>query len=309
MNFLYQIYFLLPNIKYPKLFHKAVNRFYLFIFKNLFNNLIERKIKKMTSSGEWGLNKESRDYCVEISLTSFPARIQEVHKTIETIFYQTTKADSITLYLSVLQFPDKKIPIDLENQKNRGLNIEFVPDDLRSHKKYYYAFGKQKKNLVITIDDDVFYPSNTIESLIVAHCIYPNAVICNRGHQITFENYNVKKYKNWNHNYSSEVPSFSAVATGVGAVLYPPNSYHQDIFKTEIFKDICFHADDLWIKMHTVRNNTKTLSLRTFSRDLINVGKSQHVKLVLQNSIEGGNDKQLSNMLNHYKIQPSLFRN
>lgn len=304
---IYKIYFGLPNLKYPILFHKGLNRGYLIFFKRFFSKNLENEINDFKKLGIHGINKEKRDFVVEVSLTSFPARIEEISQTIETIFSQTVKADTITLWLSLNQFPNQEIPHSIQLQKKRGLNIEFVEDDLRSHKKYFYAFKKQSNNLVITFDDDVFYPKNTIESLIIAHKKYPNAIICNRGHKINFDKGIVLDYKNWNHNYFSKAPSFLAVATGVGGVLYPPNSYHQDIFDIPNLKKLCFFADDMWLKIHTLRKNTKVMSLRTFSRDLINVGYTQNVKLVQHNSIEGGNDVQFQNLLKHYQLTAKDF--
>jgi hypothetical protein len=305
---IYKIYFNLPNLKYPILIHKIVNRTYLIFFKRFFSKNIENEINRLKEFEIHGVNTEKRDFVIDVSLTSFPARIEEVSYTIETIFAQSMKADNITLWLSLNQFPVQKIPHLLELQKKRGLKIEFVEDDLRSHKKYYYAFRNQKNNLVITFDDDVFYPKNTIESLIIAHKKFPNAVICNRGHKIKFNEGVVLKYKKWSHNYFSKKPSSLAVPTGVGGVLYPPNSYHQDIFDVSTFKKISFYADDLWLKIHTFRNNTKVLSLRTYSRDFINVGQSQNFKLVQHNSLEGGNDTQFNNLLDHYQLSAKDFQ-
>lgn len=299
---LHKIYFKLPNVQYPIILHKAVNRIYVIVFKYFFCTILLKKIESSQKSKCNTINDLKRDYKIDVSLTSFPARIDEVNITIETIFNQSIKADTITLWLSLSQFPDRKIPFSLEIQKKRGLNIEFVEDDLRSHKKYFYAFKNQKNNLVITFDDDVFYPKNTIENLVNAHKIYPNAIICNRGHKITFSGLTFFKYKKWKHNYNSQKPSLLAVPTGVGGVLYPPNTYHQDIFDVETFKKICFYADDLWLKIHSLRKGTKVMSIRTFSRDLINVGKSQKFKLVQHNSLEGGNDIQFENLLTHYNL-------
>lgn len=304
---IYKIYFSLPNIKYPVLFHKIINRAYLFLFKRFFSKNLLNEIVLFKKSAVVGINFDRRDFVIDVSLTSFPARIDEVNFTIETIFAQTVKADSITLWLTLKEFPEQKIPKSLELQKERGLKIEFIEDNLRSHLKYYYAFKNQKENLVITLDDDEFYPKNTISSLITAHKKYPSAIICNRGHKIIFKNKMVEKYKNWNHNYCSKKPSFLAVATGVGGVLYPPNSYHQDIFDIPNLKKLCFFADDMWLKIHTLRKNTKVMSLRTFSRDLINVGQTQNVKLVQHNSIEGGNDVQFQNLLKHYQLTAKDF--
>lgn len=304
---IYKIYFSLPNFKQPPLLHKIINRIYLLIFKRFFGKSLLNELILFKKSGAVGINYEKRDFVIDVSLTSFPARIDEVHFTIETIFNQSLKADSITLWLTLNEFPDQKIPKSLQLQKERGLKIEFIEDNLRSHLKYFYAFKNQKDNLVITLDDDEFYPKNTLSSLVVAHKKYPDAIVCNRGHKIIFKNGIVEKYKKWNHNYYSEKPSRFSLLTGVGGVLYPPNSYHQDIFDISNLKKLCFYADDIWLKIHTLRKGTKVMALRTFSRDLINVGQTQKVKLVQHNSIEGGNDVQLQNLLNYYKLKSKDF--
>jgi hypothetical protein len=185
---IYKIYFSLPNFKKPALLHKIINRIYLLIFKRFFSKSILNELVLCKNAGAAGINYEKRDFVIDVSLTSFPARIDEVHFTIETIFNQSVKADSITLWLTLYEFPDQKIPKSLELQKERGLKIEFIEDNLRSHLKYFYAFKSQKDNLVITLDDDEFYPKNTISSLVLAHKKYPDAIVCNRGHKIIFKN-------------------------------------------------------------------------------------------------------------------------
>ncbi|MBQ2886366.1 MAG: hypothetical protein IJE43_21810 [Alphaproteobacteria bacterium] len=45
---------------------------------------------------------------VIVSLTSYPARINIVHKTIESLLNQTYKADKVILYLAYEQFQIKK---------------------------------------------------------------------------------------------------------------------------------------------------------------------------------------------------------
>ena len=43
------------------------------------------------------------------------------------------------------------------DQQKRGLTIRFC-EDLKAHKKYYYAFKEYPDDIVITVDDDVIYP-------------------------------------------------------------------------------------------------------------------------------------------------------
>ena len=85
--------------------------------------------------------------------------------------------------------------------------------------------------------------------------------------------------------------------------MYPPDSYDNDIFDINTLKKNCFHADDLWLKIHTLIKGYEVVSLKTFSKDLLNVGQTQKFKLVKYNSFEGGNDLQLNNLIKLYEIK------
>lgn len=305
---IYKIYLGLPNLQKPVILHKIINRVYLFLFKRLFHHRMIRDIEDRKRTIKLGVNNKPRSYTIDVSLTSFPARIEEVHITIETIFNQTVKADSVTLYLSKDEFKDKTLPKSLLSQQKRGLSINFVDDTLRSHTKYYYAFLNQKNHLIITFDDDSFYPDYSIEKLINAHFKNPTSIICNRGHKINVKNEKFQSYAKWSHNYKFITPCFDIMPTGVGGVLYPPGSVHSDIFDSDLFKKKCFYADDVWLKIHSLRNNTRVVSLKTFSRDFINVGQSQKVKLVNENVNSGGNDVQFNNLISYYNLTVNNFR-
>jgi len=99
------------------------------------------------------------------------------------------------------------------------------------------------------------------------------------------------------------------VQVGVGGVLYPPGALHEEVFNRELFKNICFHADDLWLKIMALKNGTKVVTNRRFNKDFVSVGKTQREKLVSNNVFGGGNDKQLRNVLEHYEINlPELLK-
>ena len=79
---------------------------------------------------------------IVVSLTSFPARINKVWMTIDSLMRQTVAPSSINLYLSEEDFPqkEKSLGTNLLRFKKYGLNIVWVKDNLRPHKKYLYAF-------------------------------------------------------------------------------------------------------------------------------------------------------------------------
>ena len=52
-----------------------------------------------------GVTNNKRDTKLIVSLTTFPGRINSVHKTISTLLTQTLKPDEVILWLAEAQFP------------------------------------------------------------------------------------------------------------------------------------------------------------------------------------------------------------
>lgn len=309
MNWIYRFYFFLPNFRNYGLAGKVINKVMEMLLKRVFDRTVPGYLRKTQKHQGSGLNREPREVQYIVSLTSFPGRINEVWVTVETLLRQSFKPDRIILWLSEDQFPDKQLPGSLLELKQRGLDIEFVADDIRSHKKYYYAFKKFPESAVITVDDDVYYPEDTLKYLVDAYKKDSTAIIANRAHEITFKNGKMQPYRQWKHNIKSSDASFLYVPTGVGGVLYPPASYHADIFDVVTFKRICFMADDLWLKIATLRNKRKVVVTPYLNKDLLTVRQSQQEKLVSSNSMGGGNDSQFSEVLRNFNIDMSIYKN
>lgn len=78
---------------------------------------------------------------IVVSFTSYPARINQVHYTIYSIFKQTYKPNRVVLYLSAQEFSNKldDLPQKLLAFCKHGLEIRFVDENYRSYKKIVYA--------------------------------------------------------------------------------------------------------------------------------------------------------------------------
>lgn len=301
MNFLYAIYFLLPNFGYLGLPFKAVNRIMAFILKRILDLVMPGFYKKTVAKVGFGLNTEERDETYIVSLTSFPERINEIWITIETIIRQNFKPDKIILWLAEEQFPDQILPESLTNLKKRGLTIEFV-EDLRSHKKYFYSMLQYPESNIITLDDDQYYPSNLLKNIVDLHQKYPWCITTNRAHKMTFTNNSINPYRKWKHDAIDKLPSMTLVPTGGAGTLYPPGTLHEEVFNKVLFKALCYHADDLWLKVMSIKKGTNVVTNNRYNKDFVTVGKTQKQKLVSHNVINGGNDRQLKNVLNYYRI-------
>lgn len=184
---------------------------------------------------------------VIVSLTSFPKRIPTLHLVIECLMRQTIKPDRIVLYLTKSQVPNiDSLPSSLLGLCKRGLEIQLCSDEIRSHTKYFYAMQQFPEDIVITVDDDLFYRSDLVESLLKNHASHPNAIIANWTKEIIPGK---TKYNEWPDNHIPQLPheNCSQLILGVSGVLYPPHSLDEDVFDVEKIINLSLTADDVWL--------------------------------------------------------------
>lgn len=190
---------------------------------------------------------------VIISLTSFPKRIPTLWLVIESLLRQTVKPDAIILHLTQSQVPSlDMLPAELLAQQERGLQIRLCPDPIRSHTKYYYAFKEHPEDIVITVDDDLFYRSTLVEDMLKHHEQYPEAIIANWVKEILPGK---EKYAEWPDGSTPKL-SPNHFLLGVRGVLYPPHCMYEDIFDTENIIKLCLTADDVWLSCMALLKGT-----------------------------------------------------
>ena len=190
-------------------------------------------------------------------MTSFPARIDVVWLTIETLLNQSVKPDRIILWLAECQFHGiDQLPEQLLRQMERGLEIRFC-EDLRSHKKYYYVMQECPEDLIILTDDDAFFPGDMVEKLLELHKKYPRDII---GSTVAVVGSKESLPDQWGRPVPGErirqadnIQPFSGQGT-----LYPPHCFDEPlIFNKELFMRLCPNADDLWLFYMADRKHTK----------------------------------------------------
>lgn len=267
----------------------SVNNFFIRAFRyfiRVFTNMYVYIFMKAHD-----INREVNDKTIIVSLTSYPARINTLWLVIKTLLAQKGIDNyKVILWLSKIQFPKEmeSLPSQLTCLISKGLDIRFVDDDLRSHKKYYYAFKEYPENIVVTVDDDILYPSTLLKTLVEAHENFSRCIICNRGTII-----NKTAYRSWNQVKSYMSPESDILPTGVGGVLYPPHCYHEDIFDADAIKNTCIYGDDLWLNLMCRLNGTKIVHTGV-NLGLISVLSSQSTALCNANIGDNRNDAQIA---------------
>ena len=243
-----------------------------------------------------------------VSLTSFPARINIVVKTIKTLLTQTLKPDAVILWLAPEQFPngEKDLPQELLNLKQYGLTIDWYKD-IRSYKKIIPPLKKYPNAVIITTDDDIYYAPDTLESLYKSYLEHKNEVHAHRcdwlkvveedaqtppptplpqgAGEYAYDAQTQKKVIKWEKTRElyldrhRGVASFHNRLTGYGAVLYPPNCFYKDVCDESLIKELIPTHDDIWLWAMATLNGYKTRLVKGYSESINYVENSQQYGL------------------------------
>ena len=234
-----------------------------------------------------------------VSLTSFPSRIDNVWQVIVCMLNQTLPPKGIVLWLSKEQFPTKEsIPQSLKNLEGKVFRIRLVDGDIRSHKKYYYAFQEFKDELLFLIDDDIYYPTDLLEKAWNAHLQYPNSIICNYGYHMTYNDEGLlEKYKNWKvcYNHSDDTDLF--FGSGGGTLIHS-SSLYKDTTNLELALKLTPNADDVWLNAMVRLSGMRIHMLRHGS--FLPIVLKDDVRLTKINNGYSQNDVQIAAVDNYY---------
>ncbi len=202
------------------------------------------------------------DYEIVVSLTSYGKRIYDVCLTIESIMQQTMKANRIVLWLDH-NYERISLPVSLIKQQKRGLEIRFC-DDCGPYKKLYYSLSAYPESVIITIDDDALYDYDVLERLILSFIQDSKFIYCTRCHRMEFNSKGrLKPYNEWERVTNNIEASHLNFATGVGGVLYPPNSLDEEVMNKNVFMNICQRTDDVWWNSMAIKKGTKVKKVYT----------------------------------------------
>lgn len=241
-----------------------------------------------------------------VSLTSFPGRIDKIWFPIESIVKQSVRPSKILLYLSKEEFDNEHIDRlkFLRKYEKYGLEVVWVQDNLRSHKKYYYAMQSYKDDVIITIDDDVYYSSDTIQRLLNLHNMNNYAVCANITRKIAIDKDGFCDYSKWdkfpdNKKYNG-TPLL--VAIGGGAILYPKAFRPDILFDVDTIRNCAFHADDLWLKAVELVFDYPVITGEYFAPP-ITTPSSQRLALLRKNcGVGNGNNIQWTRLVKEFNL-------
>lgn len=251
--------------------HKSINK-NIFSFRNFdghyvliffkfikisFRHKSDFPYKEVT---EYGLTTEKRTPQLIVSLTSYPARIQTVHKVISTILQQTLKADRVVLWLAEEQFPNRELdlPQNLLDLQKFGLEIKWC-ENIMSFKKLIPSLREFPEDIIVTADDDLYYEKDWLKSLYNAYLENPKHIYVRRVARLYFDkDGKIEKYPSKNRMFEDfPNPSYLSSPFGGSGCLYPPHCLSSNVFDIETATKLTKSHDDLWFWAMAVLNDTK----------------------------------------------------
>lgn len=252
-----------------------------------------------------GVNDYERETPLIVSMTSYPERFEDLTLSIYSIMKQNLKPDKIILWLG--DNSDYKeindLPYEITRFIKNGLEIRFVKD-IRSYTKIIYALKEFPKAIIVTADDDIYYPKNWLEKLYYSYAAHPEDIQVHRAHRVKIKRGGFAPYEEWGKHVEEESARYDNFLTGVGGALYPAECFKKEVLREDVFLKNAPNADDIWLwvmallsgrKIRVVKNHIKTLCCTNLYRQIFKKGRT----LYAANS-KGGNDEQLNNLVKLY---------
>ena len=192
------------------------------------------------------LNKE-----LIISLTSYAKRFNTLPLVLHSLQKQTISPDKIELWI---EEGDKYLlPEKIYNFKD--VSVKFCENGLFSYKKIIPSLKENDNRFIATFDDDIIYPVNSLEALILKSKKFPNDIIANRIHEIKLKNSLPDTYDKWQKNFKGD--NNLSFFTGAGGVLYPPKCFFKYILNKRDIMELCPSNDDIWLNWMVKLNGKK----------------------------------------------------
>ncbi len=193
---------------------------------------------------------------VIVCLTTIESRIISVSNVINSLLSQTYTNFEIRLYISseeyLLDNGIKKIPIELLKLEESNISFTIIyTKNIGPYRKLIPILEEisDDQQLIVTVDDDVHYPSNFLSTLVYAEKLF-KCPVGFRGRRINIKNNEIMPYAKWSKQGQAGVSKLN-VPTGKDGIIYRPCYFHSNILNIQSAMELAKTTDDLWFKWHT----------------------------------------------------------
>ena len=224
---------------------------------------------------------------------------------------QKRRAERIVLWLGEDEFSDATLPKMLQQIKKLGVEVRFCKD-IRSYTKIIPSILAFPEDIIITVDDDLYYSSNFIEEMVQQMQLHPKCIIAegiwlpkimSDGTFAPYREWDRRHYikKNYTYNHLLAMP------LGVNGILYPLHIFDDEVTNMDVALKLSPRADDLWLYVMGLRCGVQKVLVPESQVHYYNIDLIRQVftrdRLYATNVGEDQNDVQLNNLLDYYDIK------
>lgn len=259
-------------------------------------NLAMRELRGRPEAPE-GARKHDLPKPLVVSLTSYRGRFDTLALSLRSILFQTVRPDLTILWVSHDDFP--VVPSEVLALRRYGLEIAACVD-IRSYKKIVPTLQNHEDCFIITVDDDLYYTQDCIETLTKAYRPDSKHIVTRRAHKVTVQRGGgLAPYRSWKRDISRPATSERIFPTGGFGTLYPPGAFHDDVTDASLFMELCKSADDVWLYWMWRMNGHLGQKVASNTR-IVEWPGSQASALQRENVGGGENDRCIQNMIKRY---------
>ena len=244
-----------------------------------------------------------------VSMTSHGKRVADFAPfAIYSIFHQTMLPNRIVLNINKGKWTEDNLPELIKKLQIAGLEVNLC-EDVGPHTKLLPALEKYPDDVIITVDDDIYYDKELIEEVVATRheSANKNAVVCRTALEVTCKDGKILPYSQWQ---KAKVTSKALLSPfGWSGVLYPPHIFLDEVFNKDVYRRLCPQADDIWFTIMELIMNIPIVMVKDThwtgkgEVDHKNEYEAQNSDALHFNNVSGGgNDKQLKALVEYYHL-------
>jgi len=246
------------------------------------------------------LNQQRRQQVI-VSMTTIPKRMKRLSDNLPFILHQSYTYDKL-----VINVDDNLSQEDYEwyeSLKNLDGRIEINKGEAkwRSCNKLLPTLKNHPHDIIITLDDDVAYPKDTIMCLMEEHFKHPSCIIAHEVNPITV---NENGYVSYVNGYDVKLMQVEWGKYLSNCALFPPYSFDDDLFDFDKMME-CTNGthDELWFWIQSTIHGVQCVGLnyvRSFAAEMLEEYKEDEYCLSRFNNTQEKIDEYMQKINKRY---------
>ncbi len=223
------------------------------------------------------LNPKSR---FVTSIACYPDRIHLLPAVFESIARQSVMPSKAYLVLSTEEWPNRKVPNNIEKLVRKGVEIVWTRNNTYSVKMLIPILALQPDKGAITLGDDWIYGRNFIANTINSDAAKANCIVGPLGKILVRKGNEIGMYYREKKPADRSTDSNQLYLMGLGTY-YPPNSLDIKVADLEaIIAIVPGRGSDLWFWAAAVAKGTKQVCLgqKSVSKNLFPIPENKKTK-------------------------------